>query len=83
MTSSKSSDYFCNVLTDKELIKINQNFNNNYNNIFVSILGSLDNLDNISKSKLIYVFHEEKLNNDEINKLKKLIHTFDSDDNGN
>lgn len=68
----KSSNYICNVLTDEEMKNIKGNFNNNYNNIFVSILGTFNDLDITPKSELIYVFHEEKLNNDEIISLKEM-----------
>ena len=77
-TTSSTKFYTCNILSDDYLNKIDGFFNNSYENIYVSILNSKDyiDFDYEFKSELIYIFHEEKLNEDEVNKLKKLVKRF-------
>ena len=78
ITTSNTRFFTCNILSDDYLNKIDRFFNNSYGEIYVSILNSNEyiNLDYDFKSELIYIFHEEKLDDDEVNKLKKLVKRF-------
>ena len=78
ITTSNTRFFTCNILSDDYLNKIDGFFNNSYGEIYVSILNSNEyiNLDYDFKSELIYIFHEEKLDDDEVNKLKKLVKRF-------
>lgn len=84
-TTANTKFYTCNILSDDYLNKIDGFFNNSYGEIYVSILNSKDYIDfNYDfKSELIYIFHEEKLDDDEIGKLKRLVNTFDMENDGN
>ena len=78
ITTSNTRFFTCNILSDDYLNKIDGFFNNSYGEIYVSILNYNEyiNLDYDFKSELIYIFHEEKLDDDEVNKLKKLVKRF-------
>lgn len=72
-TSSNNHEILCNH-TDINLKDLSQNFNIEYDSIFVSILEhSKDEISELTGRKnYIYVFHLERLNEIEINKLKSL-----------
>lgn len=83
-TTSNTKFYTCNILSDDYLNNINTFFNNTYGDIYVSIINSKEyiNLDYEFKSNLIYIFHENKLDDEEIDKLKQTVKKFDMRENG-
>ena len=73
MTSSNTNDYPCLILDDKELINIKEFFNIPYKDIYKSILNFEEYINFSNPSKLIYIFHEKPLDNQEIDKINKVL----------
>lgn len=77
-TSSKKETYTCNSLDIDELIKINDYNNISYDEIYVSVMKIKENIEISLKSldNLIYIFHEEKLDDGEIKCIEEKIRDF-------
>lgn len=73
MTSFNTNDYPCLILDDKELINIKEFFNIPYKDIYKSILNFEEYINFSNPSKLIYIFHEKPLDNQEIDKINKVL----------
>ncbi len=73
MTSSNTSDYPCLILDDKDLINIKEFFNIPYKDIYRSILNLEEYNHFANPSNLIYIFHEKPLDNEEIDKINKVL----------
>lgn len=77
-TSLKRDDYNCNILDLDKLIQINNYYNIAYDEIYVSVIKIKENIkiDIKSLNNIIYIFHEEKLDDDEIRTIKRIIKDF-------
>lgn len=74
-TSLTKDEYKCNILDLEELIKINEYYNISYNEIYVSVMNIGDNIE-FEFNNLIYIFHEEKLDVNEIKCIGGIIGAF-------
>jgi hypothetical protein len=68
-------------LDDKELINIKEFFNIHYKDIYRSILNLEEYANFTNPSDLIYIFHEKPLDNEEIDKINKVLMQWS--ENGN
>ena len=78
-TSSKCDNHIYNSLNIDELIKINDNHNICRDNVYVSVMNIKGNnrIDLYNNSyNIIYLFHEEKLDDDEIKCIEKIVMDF-------
>lgn len=78
-TSSKHDNHIYNSLNIDELIKINDNHNICRDNVHVSVMNIKGNnrMDLYKNSyNIIYLFHEEKLDDDEIKSIEKILTDF-------
>lgn len=74
-TSLTKDGYNCNIFDLEELIKINEDYNISYNEIYVSIMNIGENIE-FEFNNLIYIFHEEKLEGNEIKCIEDIINNF-------
>lgn len=78
-TSLKSDGNIYNCLDIDELIKINDYYNISHKGIYVSVMNIKGNnrIDILKNSyNIVYIFHEEKLDNEEIKCIKKILTDF-------
>lgn len=78
-TSSKSDNHIYNSLNIDELIKINDYYNICRDNVYISVMNIKGNnrIDLYNNSyNIIYIFHEEKLDDDEIKCIEKIVMDF-------
>ena len=78
-TSLKSDGNIYNCLDIDELIKINDYYNISHKGIYVSVMNIKGNnrIDILKNSyNIVYIFHEEKLENSEIKCIEKILTDF-------
>ena len=78
-TSSKRDNHIYNSLNIDELIKINDYYNICRDNVYISVMNIKGNnrIDLYNNSyNIIYIFHEEKLDDDEIKCIEKIVMDF-------
>ena len=74
-TSLTKDEYNCNIIDLEELIKINDYYNISYDEIYVSVMNIGENIE-IKSNDIIYIFHKEKLDDNEIKCIEDIINNL-------